>query len=265
MERRLDDHDLVAIMLDGVRIKEILLVVALGIDPKGQKHVLGLWQGDTENAEVCKGLLNDLIERGLDPNGPYLFTVDGSKAFPCAIRDIFGESAQIQRCQQHKRGNVLSYLPQFSRRSISRRLSAAWNMKSYKEAKGALLSLAKELDNTCPDAAASLREGLEETLTLHRLHAPHALRVSLRTTNLIESCFSLVRVFCKNVKRWRSPQMARRWAGCSLLQAEQRMGRINGYRDIQYLASALSAPHLSGRGTEAETSSSPVDRKEAAA
>lgn len=265
MERRLDDRDLVAIMLDGVGIKEVLLVVALGVDREGRKHVLGLWQGKTENAEVCKALLNDLIERGLDPNAPYLFTVDGAKALTAAIRDIFGKSAQIQRCLQHKRKNILSHLPQFSCRSISKRLSAAWNMMSYKKAKTELLSLVKELDKTCPEAAASLREGLEETLTLHRLHLPHSLRVCLRTTNLIESCFSLVRYFCKNVKRWRSSQMTQRWASSSLLQAEKRMGRIKGYRDIPYLASALSAPPLKARATEAETSSSPVDRKETAA
>lgn len=265
MERRLEQLDLAGIMLDGVGFKDILLVVALGVDRGGRKHVLGLWQGDTENAEVCKGLLNDLIQRGLDPSGRYLFTVDGAKALTSAIRDIFGESAQIQRCLQHKRQNVLSYLPQFSRRSISRRLSAAWNMKGYKKAKEAILSLAMELEKICPEAAASLREGLEETLTLHRLAVPHALRVSLRTTNLIESCFSLVRAFCKNVKRWRSPHMVRRWAGSSLLQAEQRMVRVKGYDDIPYLVSALGDPSFNARAADAESPQSPIDRKEAAA
>jgi transposase-like protein len=231
-ERSLSDLDLVAIVIDGIEFHETLLIVALGVDSTGKKHVLGLWQGATESYEVAKGLLEDLIARGVDPALRYLFILDGSKALGKAVRKLFGASAEIQRCHAHKERNILSHLPKDRHQVVRMRLRAAWKMKGYEEAKSELLRLVRYLRDLNPSAARSLEEGMEETLTLHRLEIPEALRRVLRTTNMIESAFSMTRKYCRNVKRWRPGDMAARWAGTMLLEAHKRFRRLRGHRSM---------------------------------
>jgi len=238
-ERPLGELDLAVLMIDGIRFGEILLIVALGIDVGGRKHVLGLWQGETENATVVGGLLDDLIARGLSVERKYLFVLDGAKALAKAVRAKFGVEVLIQRCQVHKRRNVLDHLPKRYHWRFAGRLKAAWNMKDYATAKRELEALVKELAELNPSAAASLEEGLEETLALHRLGVPEALRVSLRSTNLIESCFSTTRQTSKRVKRWRTADQVWRWAGSSLVEAEKRFKRVKGYQGMSILSVAL--------------------------
>lgn len=239
LERQLDGLDLVALVLDGIEFHETLLIVAMGVDSTGQKHVLGLWQGASESAEVAKGLLKDLVCRGVDPEKKYLFVLDGSKGLHKAVRQVFGQSAEIQRCTTHKQRNVIDHLPKEYHRTVRMRLRTAWNMKDYEKAKSELLRLVRYLKDLNPSAARSLEEGLEETLTLHRLDAPDSLRRSLRTTNMIENCFSKMRHLCRNVKRWRQGKMAERWAGTMLVESEKKFRRLKGHRSMPKLLVAL--------------------------
>ena len=240
LERDLGGLDLVAIVIDGVEFKGHLVVVALGIDALGKKHILGIWQGATENYEVCTSLLEDLVSRGLRQEGVYLFILDGSKALKKAVRKVFSPNCPIQRCIVHKRKNVLSHLPLSYHATVRRRLNAAWRMTGYQEAKSALEDLARYLDKINPSAARSLREGMEETLTLHKLKLPHSLRKSLESTNTIESCFSGLKEFARRVKRWRGGDMVTRWVATGLLYYEKRFRRIKGWRELPRLVSALT-------------------------
>ena len=239
MERPLGGLDLVALVIDGIEFHKYLLVVALGIDTSGRKHVLGLWPGATENAQVCKELLEDLVGRGMATDRKYLFVLDGSKALKKAVESCFGKQAEIQRCQVHKERNVLAHLPPSHHTAARRRLRAAWGMKSYAEARDALLKTVKYLEDLNASAAASLEEGLQETLTLHRLGVPEVLRRTLRSTNVIESCFARTRKLCGNVKRWGSEEMSRRWAGAILLECQRCFHRVKGYREMVVLIQAL--------------------------
>ena len=171
-ERRLDKLNLAAILIDGVRFRDVLVVAAMGVDCRGYKHILGLYAGATENAATCQGLLDDLIRRGLDPEGKYLFVIDGAKGLRSAIRKTFGDEALIQRCQVHKKRNVKEHLPKSYHRALSLRLVAAYGMEDYADAKAELEKTVKWLDGLSASAAESLREGLEETLTVHRLGVP---------------------------------------------------------------------------------------------
>lgn len=265
LERPLDDIDLVVLVFDGIVIGNVTLVVGMGVDSKGKKHILGMWQGDTENSDVVKGLLDDLIRRGLDPNDNYLFVIDGSKALASAIRSFFGDDALIHRCQAHKKRNVQSYLSKSDGKVVGRRIEAAWKMRAYKKAREELIRIAKDLETRHPMAAASLREGMEETLTLHRLGLPALLRKSLRSTNIIESTFSLVRDLTRNVKYWSSTNMVHRWTGTSLLQAERRFHRIHGADHIQHLVSAVNNPPEPHDLPPIDVPPSTVDREEAMA
>jgi len=238
-ERRLDDLALAAIIIDGVRFREVCAVVALGVDYKGYKHVLGLYAGAMENGATCQGLLDDLIRRGLDAKGKYLFVIDGSKALRSAIRKTFGEEAPVQRCQVHKKRNVKEHLPKSYHRALSLRLTAAYGMREYADARAELEKTVKWLEGISASAADSLREGLEETLTLHRLGVPAVLRVSLSSTNLIESCFSTTRGTTRRVKRWRGDDQVVRWAGAVLLDAESRFHRVRGYAAMSVLLNCL--------------------------
>ena len=251
MERPLDDLDLVAMMIDGVSFHDTLIVAALGFTANGTKHVLGLWSGATENAEVCKGLLNDLIERGLPADRSYLFVLDGSKALHKAVHAVFGDRAEIQRCHVHKERNVISYLPDEYHRMVRQRLHAAWGMTDYGKAKKALLKLVEYLATLSASAARSLEEGLEETLTVHRLKLPDRLRLTFRTTNPIENCFSSTRHLCRNVKRWRSDDMAVRWVGTMLLEAEKKFRRVRGFREMPFLVSVLRKDEVDSRRASA--------------
>ena len=239
MERDLAGLDLVAIFIDGIEFKGHLIVVALGLDKGGKKHVPGLWQGATENATICTSLLEDIARRGLNIEKDYLFVLDGSKALRSAVAKMFGTNVTVQRCQQHKRRNVLAHLPKEHQHSIDARISAAYKMADYDDAKKSLELTVRYLEKLNPSAAASLREGLEETLTVHKLEVAGLLRKTLQTTNPIESCFSVSRTITGRVKRWRGDDMVQRWAVSSLLRAEKNFRRIKGYREIPKLIAAL--------------------------
>jgi transposase-like protein len=251
MERDLSALNLCAIFIDGIEFKGHLLVVALGLDKDGRKHVLGLCEGATENREVCMGLFDDMERRGLSMSSDYLFVLDGSKALRSAVTRKFGTHAQVQRCQQHKRRNVLDHLPKEHHNAVDARIKAAYNMNSYEEAKRSLELTVKYLERLNPSAAASLREGLEETLTVHRLGVKGLLRKTLCSTNVIESCFSTTRTITDRVKRWKNGSMVQRWAVTALLRAEKKFRKIKGYKDIPKMLVALQQKN--------------IDRKEAVA
>jgi len=239
MERRLEKLDLFAILIDGTEFKGHHLVVALGINKDGHKTVLGLREGATENATVVSELLSDLVGRGLDFSVPRLYVLDGGKALEAAVRRHAGQAAVVQRCQLHKRRNVIEHLPEEHRESVERKLKNAYGMFEYEEAKRALGKLHHELMHLNPSAARSLEEGLEETLTVHRLGVPETLRRTLASTNLIESAFSVVETVCRNVKRWRPGDQAERWVGSGLLFAESKFRRVRGYREIPAVVERL--------------------------
>ncbi len=183
MSRRLDDVRLAAMMIDGIELDERTHVVCLGITTEGVKIPLGLWEGSTENATVARALLADLVDRGLDPEQGILFVIDGAKALRRAIREVFGERAPVQRCVRHKERNVLDHLPERDRQVVRSRLRSAWALDDHRHAIERLKGLARELDRTCSGAAASLREGLEETVTVQRLGVAEQLRRTIGSTN----------------------------------------------------------------------------------
>jgi putative transposase len=247
LERDLSGVDLVAIFIDGIEFKGHLLVVALGLDKSGKKYILGLWQGATENATVCASLLEDMARRGLNTEKDYLFVLDGSKALRSAVAKMFGTDAAVQRCQQHKRRNVLDHLSKEHQNVIDARISAAYNMTDYDAAKKSLELTVKYLERLNPSAASSLKEGLEETLTVHRFGVTGLLRKTLQTTNPIESCFSVSRTITGRVKRWRGDDMVQRWAVASLLRAEKKFRRVKGYKELPKLAAILQQKFLDGK------------------
>jgi transposase-like protein len=244
MERDLSGLQLVAIFIDGIEFKGQLLVVSLGLDKMGKKHILGLWQGATENAGVCARLLEDMIRRGLDDGKDYLFVLDGSKALRSAVAKTFGSDVTVQRCQQHKRRNVRDHLSEEHQASIDARIAAAYKMMDYDEAVKSLQLTVRYLEKLNVSAAASLREGLEETLTVHKLGVTGLLRKTLSTTNPIESCFSVTRAITGRIKRWRGGNMVQRWAVAALLRAEKKFARVKGYREIPKLALTLERKSL---------------------
>lgn len=239
MSRRLDDVRLAVMMLDGMAIAERTHVVALGITTEGVKIPLGLWEGSTENATLARTLLADLVDRGLDPEQAILFVIDGGKALRRAIGDVFGEHALVHRCQRHKERNVTDLLPERDRDQVRARLRAAWALTDAELAEQRLQLLEGELDRTWPDAAASLREGMAETLTLMRLGITGQLAKTLCSTNPCESMIEIVRYTQRNVKRWHDGDMRRRWTAAGMLVAEQQFRRIIGYRDLAQLVIAI--------------------------
>jgi len=238
MSRRLDDVRLAVLMLDGLELQGRTNVVALAITTEGVKIPLGLWEGSTENATVATALLSDLVERGLDPEQGILFVIDGAKALRKAIRNVFGE-APVQRCVRHKERNVIDHLPERERSAITERLRRAWALDDHRRALDQLRQLAGELERTYPGAAGSLREGMEETLTLTRLGVTGSLKRTLESTNPCESMIEIVRRSQRNVKRWSSGEMALRWTAAGMLEAEQQFRKIIGYRDLATLVVAI--------------------------
>ena len=239
MARRLDDVRLAVLMVDGIELKGRTNVVALGITTDGVKIPLGLWEGSTENTTVATALLSDLVDRGLDTEQGVLCVLDGAKALRKAVRDVLGVSTPVQRCIRHKERNVLDHLPERDRPVVKRRLRRAWADSDHERALGALKLLAQELDRSHPGAAASLREGMEETLTLIRLGIRGSLKQTLESTNPCESMIECVRRSARNVKRWQSGDMALRWTAAGMLEAERQFRRVIGYRDLAKLAVAL--------------------------
>jgi len=228
-----------ALMMDGLELGKMTIIAALGIDRNGKKRILGLIEGGSENSELVKRLLEDLIERGLPDDEPRLYVLDGGKALAKAVKDTFGNQACIQRCQVHKKRNVLSHLPQSERENVSVALSLAYREHEYEKAKAALTLLADNLEFRYPSAAASLREGLDETLTVHRLKLPGLLRETLASTNAMESANSVCVGILNRVSRFRDGKMTLRHAAAGFLEAERSFRRIKGCKQIPLLVHAL--------------------------
>ena len=240
LSRPLRDLNFPVAMIDGIHFRDRVILVALGIDTKGVKHVLGLREGSTESARVVRSLLSDLIERGLDADQPRLWVIDGGKALRHAITQCFGAMALVQRCQEHKRRNVLDHLSESLHVSVGQALRDAWNSTDVALARKQLLRLAASLQAQHPGAAASLREGLEETLTAQSLGVSGALYRTLRTTNPIENMNGSIAHFSHNVKRWKDGQMTLRWVASALSDASGRFRKLRGFRDLPALIAQLA-------------------------
>ena len=242
MSADLSQRDLLAIQIDGMHISnELTLLTAIGIDGSGAKHPLGLLEGATENAAVVQALLDNLIERGLDPKHCRLFIVDGSKALIKAIRRTFGRHTPIQRCQVHKARNIVERLPKHLHASVRAALRQAWELDDAEKAERLLRNLARRLEQVAPGVSASILEGLDEMLTVIRLGLPSSLRRSLACTNIIENMMGTIRRVCRNVKRWRDAPMALRWTAAAMQEAVKGFRRLKAYRQLPMLRAALAA------------------------
>ena len=239
MARPLADVRLAVLMIDGVGLKDHTCVVALGITTDGVKLPLGLWEGSTENKTVTSELLSNLVHRGRDVEQGVLVVIDGSKALRAAVNDVLGKRTPVQRCQIHKERNVLDHLAERDRDLVKRRLRRAWAESDYERALEQLTMLAGELDRSHPGAAASLREGMAETLTVTRLGVQGSLRKTLASTNPCESMIECVRRSARNVKYWQNGEMCLRWTAAGMLEAEQQFRRIIGYHDLAKLAARV--------------------------
>lgn len=242
--RSLAEWTFAAVYIDATGFQDHTCVIAMGIAADGKKVILGVREGATENARVVTDLLEDLRERGLELVGPGLFIVDGAKALRAAITSVFGKRALIQRCQVHKSRNVASYLPPKWQAELRRRLRAAWGMATHEQAHEALVAVLRWLEAISDSAAASLREGFEETLTVHRLGITGTLRRTLVTTNPIESAIEIAAVNAARVKRWNGAAMVLRWVGTGLLKAEQQFRRVKGHAAMSKLVAALESHSL---------------------
>ena len=243
----LDGLDIRLVFIDGLHFRDHVILLALGVDAQGTKHVLALREGTTENATVCKGLLADLRQRGLDLDRPTLFIIDGGTGLRKAIRETCGALGVVHRCQVHKRRNILEHLPEGMRPRVRRVLDEAYGLPDAALAKRRLDQLAAGLERTHPGAAASLREGLDETLTLHRLGVTGALYRTLRSTNAIENLNGLVGRFVRNVRRWRNGHMLVRWIAAGLHEAHRSFRRVRGHADFAALVRALDRQTLDTR------------------
>jgi transposase-like protein len=237
-ERRFDEVEILIIYIDGLRFGEQHVIAAIGVDRGGGKHVLGLVQGSTENATVVKGLLQDLVERGVKPDRRRLFVIDGSKALRCAIDEVYGAENPVQRCRSHKIRNVTEHLPLELKDQVKAVMNAAYRL-DWREGISRLKKQAEWLEVEYPSAAASLREGLEETFTVNRLGLSASLRRCLSSTNIIENPYSGVRRMTRRVSRWHDGRMVLRWAASALLAVEKRFKRIMGWRDLWMLEAVL--------------------------
>jgi transposase-like protein len=243
-------------MIDGLRIDDHTILIALGIDIEGRKHVLGMRLGATENATVSRELLVDVRERGVRTNQEMLFVIDGAKALRKAVIDVFGKKAIIQRCQIHKTRNVTDQLPENVRDSIAAAMRQAYTSSDPRRARTLLVNIARRLRSDHPDAAASLEEGLDETLTILRFRLSERLRRALSNTNMIENIIGLCRDTTKRVKRWRDGRMIIRWIVAAVVDSSKRFRRVWSFGDIKKLANQL-------RNTDAQMRS--LDSKGAAA
>ncbi len=237
----LGDRHFPIVMIDGINLGDPVVLIALGIDSEGKKQILGLREGNTENSQVAKALLRDLVERGLDPERARLFVIDGAKALTSAIGKVFGSLGAIHRCQIHKERNVLGHLPDHLHQNVKSVLREAWGLSDADVAKRRLLRLASSLEADHPGAAASVKEGLDETLTLQRLGISGTLYKKLRSTNAIENLNSGISSYSKNVKRWQGGSMVVRWVSAAIVEAEKKFRRVQGWRDVEKLVTALTA------------------------
>jgi len=239
MQRSLGGHDFVAVVMDGKHFGEDEIIIAVGITMEGKKIVLGMIQAATENHKVCKDFLYELIERGLKYDSGLLCIIDGAKGLRKAINEVFGNKGIVQRCQWHKRGNVLSYLPKGIQEQFRNKLQRAYNKETYEQAKKALQSIRSELKLLNESAVRSLDEGFEETLTIHKLGMHTELKRSFRTSNIIESVMAVVGQKTDKVDYWKNSNQKQRWIASSLLYIEQRLNRVNGYRHLLKLREAI--------------------------
>ena len=239
-ERDLSSSNFSVLIIDGLHIGDSVYIVALGVEATGNKQIIGFREGSTENADVCVKLFEEMVERGLRTGVPVLVVIDGSKALRSAVGRFYGDGACVQRCQVHKRKNVKKHLPDKYHAEYDRKMQAAYKMTSHTDAKQALESIVRELERINDDAARSLREGMEETLTLHRLEASALLRTSFSSTNLIESAFSQGRTTMRNVKRWMNSGQRHRWIATALLEGEKRFNKVRGYRSLPILVNAIA-------------------------
>ena len=235
----LSELDLLVIQIDGLHVGDHVLVAAIGVDGNGDKHVLAVVEGATENTVVVQALLDNLLARGLDPTLPRLFIVDGAKALSKAIRNTFGVAAAIQRCQVHKGRNIIERLPLHLHASVKKALRQAWDQDDADKAERLLRNLARRLEHEEPGVSGSILEGLDEILTVIRLGLPHELRRSLACTNIVENALGTVRQVTRNVKRWRHAEMALRWTAAGLLEAQKTFRRLKAYRQLPILRNAL--------------------------
>jgi putative transposase len=237
--RDLSDLELAVVLIDGIDLADVTHVVALGITTDGTKVPLSLREGSTENATVATALLADLVDRGLRLSEEQLYVLDGAKALRKAVRDVAGPRALVQRCQIHKSRNVCGHLPDRERAWVRAKLRKAWTDTDHARALASLKALAAQLEKVHPDAAGSLREGMEETLTLTRLGVTGTLRRTLSSTNCIESMFDTVRTTQRNVKRWRDGDMRLRWTAAGMAEAQRGFRRVKGHRDLSKLINAI--------------------------
>jgi len=238
LNRRFDDVDLLIVYIDGMHFGEQCVIGAVGVDEHGNKHVLGIQEGATENAAAAKDLLQDLIKRGVKPERRRLFVIDGSKALRAAINAVFGSASLVQRCRQHKLRNVAERLPKDQQEQTKSLMRAAWKLDA-KAGTAKLEKLAQWLQREHPDAADSLREGMEECFTINRMDVPASLHRCLASTNLIENPHSGVRRRSRRVCRWRDKPMAKRWAAAALLATEKNFRRVMGHKDLWALKAIL--------------------------
>jgi putative transposase len=239
MSTSLADARWQSVMADALHFGEHTIVVALGIDETGRKQVLGIREGTTENGTLCKELFTALVERGLPQDRHLLFVIDGGKGLRKGLREVFADRAEVQRCQVHKQRNVLEYLPEDKRPQVRSVLAQAYQAQTYETGLRQLQNLAKSLDRDHPGAAASLREGLEETLTVKRLGLSGALERTLATTNPIENLNASIRQISGRVRRCRGGSMALRWVGAAVLDAQEHFHRIKGASEMHRLVDAL--------------------------
>ena len=231
--------DLLVIQIDGLHVGDHVLVAAIGVNARGDKHVLGVAEGATENAATVQALLDNLIARGLDPEVPRLFIVDGAKALSKAIRNTFGSAAAIQRCQVHKGRNIVERLDEHLHAGVKKALRQAWDQDDAGKAERLLRNLARRLEREAPGVSGSILEGLDEILTVIRLALPSELRRALACTNAIENALGTVRTVSRNVKRWRNAEMALRWTAAGMLEAQKTFRRLKAYRQLPLLRTAL--------------------------
>src|SRR5450755_2510863 len=240
VSRKLDDVDLIAMFIDGIGFAGHSVVIALGVTIDGTKMPLGLWAGSTENTVLVTELLSNLVARGLRADASMLFVIDGGKAIRKALRDVFGDRAIVQRCQVHKARNVRDHLPEARRAYVARQMRDAYDSTTAATAKKKLMQLASWLDSNGEDgAAASLREGLDETLTVMRLNIPASLRRTFATTNAIENLNGSLRRITRNVKRWKDEKMIRRWVALGIAEAQRGFRRVKGYVNMPSLVAAI--------------------------
>ena len=239
LNRRLEELKLLVIYIDGLIFGDYTMIGAVGVDVEGNKHVLGIREGATENSTVITALLEDIVARGVDAQRKMLFVIDGSKALRAAINAVFGVHQPVQRCRAHKLRNVLDYLSKEDRPQVKSVLRAAWKLP-HKEGTARIKKLAAWLDQKYPSAASSLVEGLEECFTINRLDVPPSLGRCLATTNIIESPHAGVRIQTRRVTHWQNGNMVLRWMAAAFLRTEKRFNKIMGYRDLWTLEAILN-------------------------